>query len=466
MRHRPLDVLYETDFILSSSKDKLKEQTHPAYFYLDYVPDFTNYFSSLSNHPAARPRISPSTAIPSHLDRSFRPNGRTSARLVAAGEVGGKLWSKFFKTSPVLTAARPMASSTDIKVDASRKIIGVQTDYRDSETQTVPFEPELRVRNLDELRHGKNAVLQSDLMLLKGVEEQNCTVELVEKLRREQEFKRSLPPLDSEGALLRRQQMIAKYEKAKWKQRNNELEKTQNRKLESFEHGLYKQEGLASEQIESKTIRRFREKTKEHSGTRKTQTGSKAMDRETLKWLRQSSVKNTKNIDAFANVCSALYVPQERDGILLRKMIELDDTRGPMSVENLELIEHELTNNWKTSCDAKDVNKLTREALKLDKDLDVITEAIQESARDGTRGFGQCWISPESEQLTMANTKSEEMQNKISADAPDDEVLTKLEGDERIASITLLRRLVRGRMLQEYMIQQTKHTKHQKRIAT
>lgn len=296
------------------------------------------------------------------------------------------------------TIVQVCVTGTDVatEVKSELKTLGVQTQYRESATQTVPFEPELVIGSSLKEDNTKTTRRNVDLALLKGVATETCTVEFVELLRSEEAFKKRLPPLDSEGALVQRRQMIAEKETEKWRQRETVLKRKQHGTIRAFEEELYKQEDSRDADIEAKTVRRFQDKSTENSYTgRGKRTTNGVTDPETMKWLRETPKKKTSNIDAFANVCSTLYLPVPREGKLLPKSINVEDAREPTKVATLDLIGEKLTKEWMRSPSVEECPKATRKMLKLERDLDVISDAIQTSARDGSRGHGPCWIAPE-----------------------------------------------------------------------
>jgi len=291
--------------------------------------------------------------------------------------------------------------------------MGVQTQYRESATQTVPFEPDLDLDSSQKDDNTKPTGRNMDLALLKGVATENCTVEFVELLRNEEAFKKRLPTLDSEGALVQRRQMIAAKETEKWRQRETVLKKKQHHSIRVFEEELYKQEDSRDAKTEARTVRRFQEKSTEHScKSRGRRTTDGMTDPETMKWLRETPKKKTSNIDAFANVCSSLYLPVPHEGKLLPNSITVEDAREPTKVATLDLIGEKLTKEYMRSPSEEECPKGTRKMLKLERDLDVITDAIQTSARDGSRGHGPCWIAPEASINAIAKREGKQIQRK------------------------------------------------------
>lgn len=323
---------------------------------------------------------------------------------------GGKLWTQFFTPAPSFSLEKnntPFSESIS-SIDCSQRIrrigetnkeavkkefktVSIQTDFRDSATQTDPTELKDSIK-LSSTREGFiGRWLKKDTLLLKDADEGNCTVDVLERLRSERDFENSLPPLGDGDALAQRQKMIARRTQKAWKDKETRIKKSQKRALQRFKTELYRREDLTHDKIETRTAQRYQNQTEKSSSRRRIH---RSLDHETTRWLTKRFAAKTKNIDAFADVCSALYLPLQRNGVGVKKPADIDDARLRETVTALDQIEEKLSTEWNQKETSEATKKTDRMQLQLDRDLTVISEAILSCAREGSRGQGSCWIAP------------------------------------------------------------------------
>lgn len=198
--------------------------------------------------------------------------------------------------------------------------------YRESEAQTDPYAPDYVVRPgsqpelllLEPLTHGA------------GLPVNQRTMELIEKIKNKREWLKALPPMDSEENIRKRHVMMEEREMMEWGEREDELNKLQDRRLKALEKAMLKRENdhafLEDQRIEYirqkklagkeavlkkiqaervKAIRRLAEKRKYVEG----------------KFIPEDIIKD------YSNGGSEVYAPLVRNGVFTDKVSESVDRK-------------------------------------------------------------------------------------------------------------------------------------------
>lgn len=158
--------------------------------------------------------------------------------------VTGRNRCKFFDR-PVTPPLRQVEDSTIpdnstvciLKSEAPRvRTVGTQTDYRESEAQTDPWDPLFNVRRVNsdpellkiaELRFGSGLPVSPD------------EVEMIARARARKEWESTLPAIDGDAKDWRkRRKMVAEKENEEWKYRSHKMMEKQNLQLEFMEKCL------------------------------------------------------------------------------------------------------------------------------------------------------------------------------------------------------------------------------------
>ena len=216
------------------------------------------------------------------------------------------------------------------------KTVEVQSDFRESETQTDPYTPayvvppdapEPEVLTLTALTYGAG--------LPAGLNE----VKMIERARQKREFEASLPPMTDEQSLALRRKMMGEQELRDWNVREEQILELQQEKLAVFDAGLRKRaearESHWDERIEHMRQIKLTEKDKEIS----------QIQRRRIKALRKLS-EARKHVEAnkeprdvvaeYAEYGSEVYAPLTRNGYITRdKMAHLYETR-PAQLQSLD----------------------------------------------------------------------------------------------------------------------------------
>lgn len=140
----------------------------------------------------------------------------------------------------------PETAEPDTQLDASAdqeeeesglRTIATQSDYRESEAQTTPWDvdyvlpdqPTAKQQYLSARHHcqGPELLALRDLKLGNGLPVGLSEVEEIEKRRVKRAFDAALPPLDDLQRLPQRQQLLEAWEAQEWADREANLEATQ-----------------------------------------------------------------------------------------------------------------------------------------------------------------------------------------------------------------------------------------------
>ncbi|KAK5861123.1 hypothetical protein PBY51_022542 [Eleginops maclovinus] len=233
-RQREYDHLYDPVYTVSSEVDHARSYLK-AYASKDRVrrvPEYESMFSNLSHHPRFTVHLDPADPVPTSIDRCWR--GHTDQRKEALQQLAGIIptaeclvtgvdsW-KYFKrplipfaqhAPPDVIFALPkeqFASSggKNTEQQPTHVTVGVQTDYRESETQTDPYSSEYVVQpgpSPSELL--RLAALTWGCGLPAGLAE----VEMIERARAKRAWEATLPPLNDISQLDKRRRMMEEME--------------------------------------------------------------------------------------------------------------------------------------------------------------------------------------------------------------------------------------------------------------
>ncbi|KAK7168742.1 hypothetical protein R3I93_004903 [Phoxinus phoxinus] len=260
-QQRTYDYLYDPVYTLSADVDHARENLR-AQASLDRVrkfPEFNCMFSNLAHHPRYTLRLESTDPVPAFIDRRWRGyaeqrrqalqrltgvvSGAHIHRLNPADVTGVDRW-KFFKR-PLIPFAQQIPSDVVFALSKSdllsapngddkqpptpfHRSVGVQTDYRESETQTDPYTPDHVVRP---------GTASPELLTLAtltwgcGLPAGLAEVEMIERARMKRAWEATLPPLDDLSQLDKRRRMMEEMERKEWAFREEEIEKLQEARL-------------------------------------------------------------------------------------------------------------------------------------------------------------------------------------------------------------------------------------------
>ncbi|XP_018965763.2 cilia- and flagella-associated protein 91 [Cyprinus carpio] len=258
-QQRTYDYLYDPVYTLSADVDHAREnfRAQASMDRVRKVPEFNSMFSNLPHHPRFTLRLEATEPVPVFIDRRWR--GLAEQKRQALQQLTGVVsqmhrpnhtdvtgmdrW-KFFKCPlipfaqqipPDVVFALPKsdllsASDGDEKRSPTpfQRSVGVQTDYRESETQTDPFTPDYAVRP---------GTAPPELLTLatltwgRGLPAGLAEVEMIERARMKRAWEATLPPLNDLSQLDKRRRMMEEMERKEWAFREKEIEKLQEARL-------------------------------------------------------------------------------------------------------------------------------------------------------------------------------------------------------------------------------------------
>ncbi|XP_053352971.1 cilia- and flagella-associated protein 91 [Clarias gariepinus] len=268
---RAYDYLYDPVFTVSGAMDHARAsyRAQGSVDRLMKIPEFKSMFSNLPHHPRLTLRLRAADPVPAFIDRRWR--GLAEQRketLHTLGllpgvqlhkpkpeDVSGADRWKFFKRPlipfaqqipPDVIFALPKGDPHTTQQEGSelmgssfQRTVGVQTDYRDSETQTDPYSPEYtlcpgvaipEILTLASFSWGHG--------LPAGLDE----VEMIERARKKRAWEASLPPLSDPIQLDKRKRMMEEMERKEWAFREQEIEKLQEARLALLSQFLQERE--------------------------------------------------------------------------------------------------------------------------------------------------------------------------------------------------------------------------------
>ncbi|KAG7330867.1 hypothetical protein KOW79_004836 [Hemibagrus wyckioides] len=258
---RTYDYLYDPVFTVSTETDHIRQscQAQSSVTRVKKVSEFNSMFSDLPHHPRFTFRLNAADPVPAFIDRRWRGHAeqRRETLQTLAGVLpgvqlhkpkredltGADRW-KFFKRPLIPFAqqipadvifALPKSDSHNAQQDSSelmessfQRTVGVQTDYRESETQTDPYSPEYILQ--------PGAAIPEILTLATfswghGLPAGLDEVEMIERARKKRAWEATLPPLTDLTQLDKRKRMMDEMERKEWAFREQEIEKLQETRL-------------------------------------------------------------------------------------------------------------------------------------------------------------------------------------------------------------------------------------------
>ncbi|XP_070694504.1 cilia- and flagella-associated protein 91 [Pempheris klunzingeri] len=293
---RAYDYLYDPVYTVSSEVDHARSSLK-AYTSKDRVrkvPEFGSMFSNLPHHPRYSIQLDPVDPVPASVDRRWRghteqrrealqqlagviPNAQSWLKMEACHVTGADHW-KYFKR-PLIPFAQQIppdvvfgllkedfasTSGTNAERQHTHYTVGVQTDYRESETQTDPYSPEYVV---------EPGTTPSELLQLaaltwgRGLPAGLAEVEMIERARAKRAWEATFPPLDDLSQLDKRRRMMEEMEAKEWAFREGEIQKLQEARLAVLKD-LLKQRDKAQKEVTSKRLNQIYSKHQKDKETK------------------------------------------------------------------------------------------------------------------------------------------------------------------------------------------------------
>ncbi|KAL4472978.1 hypothetical protein ABPG72_020672 [Tetrahymena utriculariae] len=222
-------------------------------------------------------------------------------------------------------------------VEAPTKDAFVQTDYRESETQTDPFTPKCFVRDGD---HPEVMELK-DYKYGKGLPASIEELEQIELNREKVWFENSLPPISDEASFNLRRKLMKEQELREWSKKENEIKKFQNEKLYLLQQALIEREKEVEDKSQER-IEEIRQQKTEHKNRQiaKIQRKKIKIDRKMTKSRKMQGKETLKRdiIEDYANFASRVYAGITHEGLSLDKIANKYEVQ-PLALGNYEMLQ-------------------------------------------------------------------------------------------------------------------------------
>lgn len=290
-------------------------------------------FSEIDMYPSHSLRLRSTGELPQHVDREFHGAvvGGTFNEVVS-----GQNRYKFFRRPivPFLHSVPPevlLAPTNDEEVNplvpvmeveetGATRSVGVQTKFRESQTQTDPYTPDYTVRPGAEPEILTLATLSHGVGLPAGLAE----IEMIERAREKREFENQLPAITDEASFELRRKMMEEQELREWAQREAEIDSLQAERLDLLQTAIRERDQendfLAEQRMEALRQSKLEEKD----------AAIMNIQRHRIKMLRKLSksrktvlppdqppgarTKRRDIIQEYANFGSTVYAPVTRLG--------------------------------------------------------------------------------------------------------------------------------------------------------
>lgn len=154
----------------------------------------------------------------------------------------------------------PPGASARVSEEGGTRAVAVQTQYRESEAQTLPYTPDYTVPEGGEPEVLALATLKAEQGLPAGLAE----VEMIERARQKRAFEAALPPMTDEASFALRKRLMEEQETREWAARESEIDKLQNERLRLLRDALAERdrenEFLGEERVEVMRQQRLQSK--------------------------------------------------------------------------------------------------------------------------------------------------------------------------------------------------------------
>lgn len=319
--NRPHDHVYDPVYTVSNMGAHLQEHNATRMSMVERVPNYDNMFSVLNSKPRHMYRVR-DDRIPI---AAFPPAGSIRQD---HGEVLGAHRIKFYKR-PVVPFMHAVPTEflvvpqdgSDAGISVAEqaaevpltRTIGVQTMYRESQTQTDPYTADY-ITSPGQANPEVLAI--AHLTYGNGLPASMEEIQLIQRLREKKDFEASLPPITDEQSMLTRKKMLEARELKEWAIREDEMQKEQQEKLQILIDTLKAREDKVAMLNEARVELVRQEKMEiRDKGFEEIHHDRQKAQRQ-LHAQRHPKMKGQKRdiIVEFAEHGSKVYAPMARDG--------------------------------------------------------------------------------------------------------------------------------------------------------
>ncbi|KAH1010791.1 hypothetical protein HUJ05_005034 [Dendroctonus ponderosae] len=332
--YRPHDYMYDPIFTVSGPVDHYKAAIIAKMSSIKFqlCPIFPNMFSDLPNHPRiqlVQRRQRPILPYEERLQGSNRTDPAMSKSIDVAGADRAKFFCPIINLPPkdfvgvcdhlprfTIERAQKVYEEGDKLTgsEAGKKSVHVQTVYRDSTAQTIPWEPPYKI-----IGEGEPEILKLEFLkwasgLPAGVHE----VRLIERARMKRAWENAVKPdINDENSLQKFRDYVEALEQDEWAFREQEIQEIQELRLQLLEKMLQEIHERSHDRAQDK-LERFI-KAKEQEKLAKLDKIRKQTARELRKLeLEEKGVKRKYHqpdiIEEHISKASELYGPLMRNG--------------------------------------------------------------------------------------------------------------------------------------------------------
>ena len=215
------------------------------------------------------------------------------------------------------TATENPMVPVDNTVEPTVKDAEVQTAYRESEAQTMPYTPDYVVAQGED----PEVLLLKNLTYENGLPLGRKEIEMIEYARSKRDMESNLPPFTDEASLQQRKRLMEQQEMKEFKMREVEIDSTREAKLQELERALVEREEsrefMTSQRLEGVRLLRLEEREKVLQKIRNKRIKALrrlAHQRNQSDPVLSEGVKKDI-IDDYFNKGSKVYAPSRRQGM-------------------------------------------------------------------------------------------------------------------------------------------------------
>lgn len=161
--------------------------------------------------------------------------------------------------APTVTNENPLVPVEKID-DSSVKDVAVQTAYRESEAQTMPYTPDYVVAKGQE----PEILLLKKLTYENGLPLGKSEIEMIEYARAKRDMETNLPPFTDEASLVLRKKLMEQQEMREYRLREHEIDSKRDGKLQEIHRALLEREEsnefMTSQRLENIRLSRMEER--------------------------------------------------------------------------------------------------------------------------------------------------------------------------------------------------------------